>query len=51
MIIWLIIFNILLVVILVLRFYAARLQKRSFRLDDCFVLVAYVRVAQRVTMR
>ena len=40
---WLIAFNVLLITILALRFYAARLQQRSFRLDDSFIIVAYVR--------
>ena len=43
MIVWLIVFNVLLVTILSLRVYAARLQKRAFRLDDGFVILAYVR--------
>ena len=43
MTIWLIVFNILLITILALRFYAARLLQRSFRLDDGFIILAYVR--------
>ena len=42
LIVWLIVFNVLLITILALRFYAARLLKRSFRLDDGFIMVAYV---------
>jgi hypothetical protein len=39
---WLIVFNILVLTILALRFLAAYLHKRSFRLDDGFIIVAYV---------
>ena len=47
MIVWLIVFNVLLITVLTLRFYAARLQQRSFRLDDGFIIVAYVRFTVR----
>lgn len=42
MIAWLIVFNVLLALTLALRIYAARLLKRAFRLDDGFIIVAYV---------
>ncbi|KAL8996991.1 MAG: hypothetical protein Q9169_003642 [Polycauliona sp. 2 TL-2023] len=43
MIVWIAVFDAVLVIILVLRYYAARLLQRSFRLDDGFVAVACVR--------
>ena len=42
LIVWIVTFTIFLVAILVLRLWAALIQKRSFRLDDGFILVAYV---------
>lgn len=39
---WLIAFNVFLIFVLMLRLYAARLQKRSFRLDDGLLIISYV---------
>lgn len=52
MLAWLIVFNALLVILLALRWYSARLLQRSFRLDDGLIVGAYVRIfAEVVTYR
>lgn len=40
---WIIVFTVITTLFLILRFWAARIQKRSLYLDDYFVLLAYVR--------
>jgi hypothetical protein len=40
--IWMIVFTVLTFFTLLLRLWAARVQKRTFRLDDWFILIAFV---------
>ena len=42
LVVWLIVFNVLLMIVLMLRWYAAQIHRRSFRLDDFFIMMAYV---------
>lgn len=44
MITWMIACNIVVIIVLALRFYAARLLHRAFRMDDGFLIVASVGV-------
>lgn len=48
--IWLIVFTILVTVIIVLRFWALRIKKRSLRPDDYMVVVAWVSVMASLSM-
>jgi hypothetical protein len=40
--VWMIVFTLLTLTTLILRLWAARVQKRTFRMDDLFILIAFV---------
>lgn len=46
LIVWLVVFFVIITSVLALRFVAARINRRSLRIDDCLILVTYARIAR-----
>ena len=45
--IWFVVFTIVITIVVVLRFQAARIKRRALRPDDYLIVVAYVSVAHQ----